>query len=241
MSEPIRLHRYIAQCGICSRRKAEVLISEGRVEVNGETVVQLGTKVSDEDEVFVDGNRIKPEKFVYVAMYKPVGIVTTMSDERGRKTVADLLPNVGASVKPVGRLDKDSEGLLFFTNDGELAKKMTHPRHSVEKDYEVLVSGYLEKSALERLRSGVVIERRATRPADVSIIKESKQGSTLKITLREGRKRQIRQMCEAVGHPVIALKRTRFGCLTLKGMRPGECKIVGQASVAKLKILAESV
>lgn len=239
MSEPVRLHRYIAQCGVCSRRKAETLIAEGRVVVNGDTIRKPGTKVTDIDEVIVDGNVVRPEQFVYLAMYKPPGIVTTMQDERGRRTVADILPNVGAAVKPVGRLDKDSEGLLFFTNDGELAKKMTHPKHSIEKEYEVTIYECPDADTLDWLREGVIIEKRRTRPAEVVVKNRSHKKTVLIITLREGRKRQIRLMCEEVGHPVISLKRTKFGCLSLKGMQLGECKLIGQASVDRLKALAE--
>jgi len=234
MSEPVRLHRFIAQCGVCSRRKAEELIANGHVTVNGECVTQLGTKVTDADIVIVDGREIKPERHVYVSMNKPKGFVTTMSDERGRRTVADLLPDFGVVVKPVGRLDKDTEGLLLFTNDGELAKRMTHPSHSMEKQYEAVVFGIPDQAALDKLRNGVVIERRKTRPADVKLVKTTRNSATLKITLREGRKRQIRLMCDSVGYPVKTLKRIRFGPLTLRGMRPGECRLLDKATVERL-------
>ncbi len=235
MSEPVRLHRFIAQCGVCSRRKAEELIVDGRVVVNGETVTTLGTKVSDGDDVRVDGRKIRPESFVYLVMYKPKGVVTTMSDERGRKTVADLLPRLEAVVKPVGRLDKDTDGLLLFTNDGELAKRLTHPSHGTEKEYEATVRGEITDKAVERLRTGVRIEGRKTRPAIVEVLSSHETRSKLKIVLKEGWKRQVRLMCEAVGHPVIELRRTRFGPMRLKGMSPGECRLLTKQQVEALR------
>lgn len=235
MSEPVRLHRFIAQCGVCSRRKAEELIAEGRVTVNGETVVQMGTKVGDDDVVTVDGQRIRQERHIYLVMYKPKGVVTTMSDEKGRRTVSQLLPRLDAVVKPVGRLDKDTDGLLLLTNDGDLAKKLTHPSHGTEKEYEATVRGAVTERAVERLRTGVRIEGRKTRPAFVEVLSSHETKSKLKIVLKEGWKRQVRLMCESVGHPVIELRRTRFGPLRLKGMSPGECRLLTQQQVDALK------
>ena len=235
MMEPVRLHRYIAQCGLCSRRKAEELIEQGRVAVNGEPVTQQGTKVTDQDEVTVDGVRVRPESHIYVAMYKPKGVVTTMSDERGRQTVADLLPRLGATVKPVGRLDKDTEGLLLLTNDGELAKRLTHPSHGFEKEYEAVVRGHVDDRALKKLREGVRIERRRTSPARVDLVSQDRTSTKLRLVLKEGWKRQVRLMCEAVGHPVVSLKRVRFGPLKLKGMQPGEVRLLSGAVVEELK------
>ncbi|HXH61865.1 MAG TPA: pseudouridine synthase [Fimbriimonadaceae bacterium] len=231
----MRLHRYIAQCGVCSRRKAEELIAEGRVSVNGTQIVQQGTKVGPGDVVEVDGQRIAQETHLYLVMYKPKGVLTAMSDERGRQTVADLLPNLEAAVKPVGRLDKDTDGLLLFTNDGDLAKRLTHPSHSIEKVYEAEVRGRVEENALERLRKGVTIERRRTRPAEADIVTRGVRSTRLRIVLREGWKRQVRLMCETVGHPVIELRRVQFGPLRLKGMRPGECRMLGKAEIERLK------
>ncbi len=235
MSEPIRLHRYIAQAGVCSRRKAEELIEHGRVVVNGEVVTQQGTKVSEKDTVEVDGIRLTVQQHIYLVMYKPKGVITAMSDDRGRRTVADLLPRLDSVVKPVGRLDKDTDGLLLFTNDGDLAKRLTHPSHGFEKEYEATVRGHLEEKALSRLRTGVRIERRTTSPAQVDLIGEDRNSTKLRFVLKEGWKRQVRLMCEAVGHPVMDLRRTRFGPLRLKGMQPGECRILSGKVVEELR------
>ncbi|MCH8980150.1 MAG: rRNA pseudouridine synthase [Armatimonadetes bacterium] len=238
MQKGIRLHRFIAQCGVCSRRKAEVMIAEGRVEVNGENVVRPGTVVSDSDEVRVDGRTLRQQPHVYIVMHKPRGYLTTMKDEFGRQTVADLLPDVGVAVKPVGRLDKDTDGILLFTNDGELASRLTHPRYSVEKEYEATVTGTPGERALGRLRRGVTVEGRRTRPAEVEVVSARENGAKLRIVLKEGRKRQVRLMCAAVGHPVTRLRRVRFGPLRLKGIRPGECKVLGKSQIRALKCLA---
>ena len=234
MPEPVRLHRYIAQCGVCSRRKAEELIAEGRVAVNGALVTQQGTKVTEGDKVEVDGKRIRQQEFVYLVMYKPKGVLTAMSDDRGRRTVADILPRLDAVVKPVGRLDMDTDGLLLFTNDGEMAKRLTHPSHGFEKEYEALVKGQPDERALERLRTGVRIERRKTSPARVEVISSAKNATKLRIVLKEGWKRQVRLMCEAVDCPVIELRRVRFGPLRLKGMQPGECRLLSKQQAAAL-------
>lgn len=235
MSEQVRLHRYISQCGVCSRRKAEELIEEGRVSVNGSVVSQQGTKVSDDDVVEVDGVRVRPQQFIYLVMYKPKGVVTSMSDERGRQTVADLLPRLDSVVKPVGRLDKDTDGLLLFTNDGDMAKRLTHPSHGIEKEYEAVVRGRVAESALTKLRNGVRIERRKTSPAVVEVVSEDRGSTKLRLVLKEGWKRQVRLMCEAVGHPVVELRRVRFGPLKLKGMQPGECRILSGKLVDELR------
>jgi 23S rRNA pseudouridine2605 synthase len=235
MSGQIRLHRFIAQCGVCSRRKAEELIGQGRVVVNGDVVTQQGTKVSDSDAIEVDGVRLAAQSHLYVVMYKPKGVITAMSDDRGRPTVADLLPRLDSVVKPVGRLDKDTDGLLLFTNDGDLAKRLTHPSHGIEKEYEATVRGNLDEKTLSRLREGVRIERRKTSPAQVERIGEDRHSTKLRLVLKEGWKRQVRLMCEAVGHPVIELRRTRFGPLRLKGMQPGECRILSGKVVDELR------
>jgi len=238
-----RLHKYIAKCGVCSRRKAEELILEGRVQVNGQIIIELGTKVKPSDKVIVDETLIQTPKLYYVVMNKPKGVLTTMSDPQNRPTIVKYLPAVGAILKPVGRLDKDTEGLLLLTNDGELASRLTHPRYGIEKEYLALVEGNVSEKSLKRLESGITIEGKRTLPARAKIIHyEQKADKTqLDITIHEGRKRQVRLMCDAIGNPVKNLKRIRIGPIVLKGMRSGMCKILGKTEVDKLKKLVKLV
>lgn len=232
-----RLHVRIAHSGLCSRRTAEQLILEGRVTVNNEPVVVLGTKVTEDDVVAVDGEVLGVARLHTVVLNKPVGIVTTMSDPQGRPTVKRLLPDLGVPLKPVGRLDMDTSGLLLCTNDGELANRLMHPKYGVDKEYEVTVVGVPDEKALGRLAKGVFIEGRKTAPARVELLHRDPKGATsrLRITVHEGRKRQIRLMCQSVGHPVQKLERTRYAFLRLKGMRPGECRRLGQKEVDQLR------
>ncbi|MCW5943022.1 MAG: rRNA pseudouridine synthase [Fimbriimonadaceae bacterium] len=239
---PERLHKRIAAAGVCSRRAAEVLIREGRVAVNGVLVTDMGVKVGPDDSVEVDGLLLRAPRLTYLAMNKPRGVLTTMTDPQRRPTVAGLLPDVGAVVRPVGRLDMDTEGLLLFTNDGELANRLIHPRYGVEKEYLATVRGILGDEALDRLRTGVVIEGGRTRPAGVFLRdRDDRSGVTkLRLVLHEGRKRQIRQMCEAVGHPVVELKRVRFGPIKLQRMPPGSCRRLGMDEVNELREATKS-
>jgi 23S rRNA pseudouridine2605 synthase len=232
-----RLHKRIAASGIASRRKAEELIREGRVEVNGEVVREMGIKVGPDDVVTLDGEPLGVAKSYTLVMNKPVGYVTTLSDPQGRPTVKRLLPDVGVMLKPVGRLDMDSEGLLIFTNDGDLAQRLTHPKFGIEKEYLVTVEGSPDERALDKLRKGVWIsEGGKTNPAKVQVVHADKAGKTasLRITIHEGRKRQIRLMCEAVGHPVKTLRRVRIGPLLLRHMAPGECRMLGKKEIDAL-------
>ena len=232
-----RLHVRIAHSGLCSRRAAEKLILEGRVTVNGSLVAEMGVKVGDGDEVRVDGMLITTAKIYTVVLNKPAGVVTTLSDPQGRPTIVKYLPQYGVQLKPVGRLDMETEGLLVCTNDGELALRLAHPKYGVEKEYQVIVTGIPDEKAIQKLRDGVFVEGRKTLPARVDIIHaEPKSNSTgLRITIHEGRKRQVRLMCEFVGHPVTSLKRIRYGPLYVHGMRPGECKLLGKKEVDELK------
>lgn len=240
MSEPVRLHRYIAQSGLTSRRKAEELIAQGRVEVNGQVVTTMGVQVSDADEIKVDGDRISVREQVYLLLNKPKGVVTTTDDERGRQTVMDLIPEQYRHLKPVGRLDKDTEGLLILTNDGELAARLTHARYGVEKEYVATVEGIPPSDVMERLRKGVFIENVRMRMAKVWMEKQDPKRmiATLGVILHEGRKRQIREMMEAVGFPIRSLRRVRVGSLYVKGMAPGECRLIPQKDVKKLRSMA---
>lgn len=247
-----RLHVRIARAGVCSRRAAEELIRQGRVSVNGELVTEMGFKVGDSDEVALDGIAIATAKTYTLILNKPAGVVTTLRDPQGRPTIVRYLPDMGVPLKPVGRLDMDTEGLLVCTNDGELANRLAHPRYGVEKEYQAIVHGLPDEKALERLRKGVWIpdspdptarhrnEARSgskTAPAKVEVIHaEEKRNTTgLRITIHEGKKRQVRLMCEAVGHPVISLKRIRYGPLVLKGLRSGEARMLGKQEIALLR------
>ena len=234
---PERLHKVIAQSGVASRRGAEQMIKEGLVSVNGKVIREMGVKVEPTDQIMVSGELLKAQELVYIVMNKPKGVVTTMKDPQGRPTVLRHLPRLDVVVKPVGRLDMETEGLLLFTNDGLLAQRMTHPRYGVEKEYFAVLNGIIDERALERLRTGVQIEDGMTAPAVVRVErKDSKLHTTgLSITIHEGRYRQVRQMCEVVGYPVRSLRRVRLGPLYVKGMTPGECKTLGYKEVAALK------
>ena len=238
-AEPMRLHRFLAMCGVASRRKAEELIQEGRVTVNGETVRELGTKVGADDQVSFDGNPVHVQETVTYIMHKPKGVLTTMHDPQGRQTVKEYLPPNAPVVKPVGRLDRDTDGLLILTNDGELAMRLTHARYGVEKEYKAIVRGKVDDRTADRLRKGIVIEGYRTRPAEFEALGyDPKQDTTgLKIVLHEGRKRQIRLMADAVGHPVVSLRRVRIGNVVLKGLVPGEVRLLGQKDLKALSAL----
>jgi pseudouridine synthase len=234
-----RLHVRIARAGLCSRRAAERLILEGRVTVGGEIVMDMGVKVGPTDEIRVDGQSIGVAKTYTVVLYKPTGVVTTLSDPQGRPTIVRHLPDYGVQLKPIGRLDMDTEGLLICTNDGELAHRLAHPRYGIEKEYQVLVKGVPDEKAIRDLEKGVFIEGRRTAPAKVEVIHSEARANTtsLRITIHEGRKRQVRLMCDAIGHPVISLKRFRIGPIFLKGLRSGEAKLLGQKEVNQLRAL----
>jgi 23S rRNA pseudouridine2605 synthase len=235
----IRLQKILSAAGVASRRAAEQMILDGRVTVNGETVRELGTKADPaKDAIKVDGRRIKtdiPNR--YIALYKPKGYVTTRKDPEGRKTVMDLIGE-GDYIYPVGRLDYDSEGLLLMMTDGELAARLMHPRHEVEKVYEVIVKGTPDPKALEKLRQGVYIEGGRTSPAHVDVgttVKGHKPTTKLTITIHEGRNRQIRKMCSAVGLPVWELRRIRMGPVGLGRLRPGQWRDLSAQEVQRLK------
>jgi 23S rRNA pseudouridine2605 synthase len=233
----MRLHVFIAHSGLCSRRAAEKLIQEARVEVNGELVLEMGVKVGPDDDVRVDGNPVRQAKHYSVLLNKPLGVVTTLSDPQKRPTIVRHLPDYGVVLKPVGRLDMDTEGLIICTNDGEFAHRMAHPRYEIDKEYQAIVEGVPTEKALHDLRRGVFIEGRRTAPAQVEVIhvEERKNTTGLRITIHEGRNRQIRLMCETVGHPVRSLKRVRIGPLRIRGMRSGECRLLGKEELNELR------
>lgn len=221
-----RLQKIISKVGITSRRKAEALILQGRVSVNGMVVNELGTKaILGKDEICLDGKIIKdrPEKVV-VALFKPRSYVTSLHDPRGRRTVVDLVSSFPLRVYPVGRLDYDSEGLLLLTNDGELSHRIQHPRYKIPKTYLVKVRGHPSEEALTRLQQGVGLEDGISAPAEVTLVQDDKKGAWLTLNVTEGRNRQVKRMCEAVGHPVLRLRRTRVGPVDLGDLRPGQSR-----------------
>ena len=241
----IRLQKILSQAGISSRRAAEKLIAEGRVTLNGQTVREMGTKADPaSDDVRVDGRRVKSvQRLRYILLNKPAGYVTTRSDPQKRPTVIDLLRGVREYVYPVGRLDYDAEGLLLLTNDGDLAARLTHPRHGIERTYEARVAGMPDEDALERLRKGIPLDGKRTLPAQVTLLNKtrSNRNGILLITIREGRNRQVRRMCEAVGHPVGKLKRTKIGPLGDRLLKPGAWRELGEREIRALKTLSGKV
>lgn len=233
--EPIRLQKFISQCGIASRRKAEELIVQGRVKINGKTA-ELGDKVTPNDKVYVNGKRVVMPKtrHRYIMLNKPRGFITTMSDERGRKCVAELVKNVGERVYPVGRLDKDSEGLLVFTNDGEFANKLMHPRNSIYKFYRVTVRPDINEEQLVKLETGVELDGKKTAPAIVHVVQKEPGRVVLEMILHEGRNREIRRMCEAVGLEVARLRRTQIGGVKLGMLKQGDWRDLTEKEVKNL-------
>ena len=229
---PVRLQKLLSQAGVASRRAAEKLIAEGRVTVNGTPIREMGVKANPTDDIRVDGRRLKQaERHRYILLNKPAGFVTTRSDPQRRRTVLDLLAGVREYVYPVGRLDYDTEGLLLLTNDGDLAARLTHPRHEVERTYEAHVAGTPDEEAIQRLRRGIPLDGRRTMPAEVKMLARN----LLLITIREGRNRQVRRMCEAVGHPVQKLRRIRIGPISDRRLRPGEWRDLSAREISLLK------
>ncbi len=220
----IRLNKFIALSGLTSRRKADALIEEGRVEVNGKVVTKLGTLVDPyKDKVRVDGRIVAPpKKDVYLAFNKPKGYVTTMDDELGRKSIATLFYNFPVRIFPVGRLDMDTEGLIFLTNDGEFSYIVTHPKFNIEKEYNVWAEGKVTEEDLKKLKKGVFIDGKIVRPKIVEILKHDRKNTMIKVIITEGRKREIRRMFHRIGHKVERLVRIRIGPVKLGDLRSGK-------------------
>ena len=237
-----RIQKVLSELGICSRRAAEEMIRQGRVKLNGRPV-QVGDKLDNaKDLISVDGRNIrvpKKQEFVYEMLYKPRGYITTMSDERGRKTVMELVKDVPARIFPIGRLDKDSEGLLLFTNDGEFANLMMHPSHGVSKLYRVTVRPRASEAQLAELAAGVTLDDgEKTQPAGVRVMVDEPERTVLELSIQEGKNRQIRRMCEAVGLTVIRLKRSAEGPVKLGMLQPGKHRPLTKQEVAALKASA---
>ncbi|CUS26268.1 Ribosomal large subunit pseudouridine synthase B RluB [Paucilactobacillus oligofermentans DSM 15707 = LMG 22743] len=233
-----RLQKVMAEAGIASRRKSEVLIAEGHVQVNGETVTEQGIKVGIHDQVSVDGIPLNHAKLVYYLLNKPRGVISSSKDDKGRKTVVDILAeNVDARVYPVGRLDYDTTGLLLLTNDGEMANKLTHPRFEFEKTYVAKVQGIVKNEEMKQLRLGVKVEGRKTHPAKTKVLDTdtTKRTSLVELTIHEGRNHQVKKMMKAVGHEVIKLHRESYGFLTLQGVQSGEFRALRTSEVMELR------
>ena len=233
----MRLNKYIAQAGVASRRKADELIAAGKVKINGTVCTALGTEVQEGDRVSVNGRDItsQGEKLVYYALNKPLGYITTTSDEKGRETVLSLLTDVTQRVFPVGRLDADTTGLLILTNDGNLANHISHPRNAVWKSYEVEIDIAISEEKIQKLRSGVDIGGYITKPAEVKLLRIAKHASLLEIRICEGKNRQIRKMCKAVGARVVALTRTAIGEVRLGRTHEGTYRKLTQKEIDYLK------
>lgn len=231
----IRLNKYIASSGLCSRRKADELIEQGKVTINGKVINELGYLVQSKDKVFVNKKLIHPVKHEYYRFYKPAGYITTCEDEKGRKTIYDLLPENLLGLKPVGRLDKDSTGLLILTNDGDLINALTHPSIKVPKVYMVTVDSVLTRAELSTLANGVEIEPDKIAYADIQVLNMDNKHTEMQITLYQGMNRQIRKMFEHIGHEVKTLKRIQHATLKLDGLKRGEFKPIKPIQIKELK------
>lgn len=231
----VRLNKYIASSGLCSRRAADELIEQGKVSVNGKKITELGYLVQPQDKVFVEQKLIRPIKHEYYRFYKPAGYITTSDDEKGRKTIYDLLPDSMLHLKPVGRLDKDSTGLLILTNDGDLINELTHPSIKVPKVYLVSVDGRVSQAQLEELANGVEIEKGKIAYADILVLDIDNKHTSMQITLYQGMNRQIRKMFEHIGFEVKTLKRIQHATINLDGLKRGEFKPIKPLQIRELK------
>ncbi|WML30823.1 pseudouridine synthase [Neobacillus sp. OS1-32] len=235
-----RLQKVIARAGIASRRKAEELIIAGKVKVNGKMVTELGVKVSPSDRVEVNEIPIEREEPVYFLLYKPRGVISSVSDDKGRKVVTDFFADLKERIFPIGRLDYDTSGLLLLTNDGEFANLLMHPKNEIEKVYVAKVKGIPSKENLKKLEKGIQLEDGKTAPAKTKVlsIDKKKQTAIVELTIHEGRNRQVRRMFSAIGHDVLKLKRERYAFLTLTGLRAGEGRELTPHEVKQLRAAA---
>ncbi len=234
---PVRLNKYIAQAGICARRKADELIKEGRVKINGKVVVEMGVKVSDKDVVEVNGNRITPLSHDYILVNKPKDVITSNNDEKDRRIILDLIDDDGLKQRglfPVGRLDRNTLGVLLMTNDGELAHRLMHPRYEIRKLYAVKTKKKISEQDIERLSEGIEIEGEMFQMDEVAYLSASDK-KELGISLHEGKNRHIRRMLEAIGHEVVRLERVRYAGLTTKDVRPGKWRRLSTNEVKRLR------
>ena len=234
-----RLNKFIASTGVCSRRKADELILEGRIRVNDKLITELGFYVREHDKVYLDNKLIKPQKSEYYRFYKPAGYITTSDDEKGRKTIYDIIPEELHHLKPVGRLDKDSTGLLIMTTDGELINQMTHPSIKVPKVYNVTINGRFSQNDAEEMFNGITIEtdngEKKTAYAETLPIDISNKTSLIQVTLYQGINRQIRKMFAKLGYEVLVLKRIQHATITLEGLKKGQIKLMKPKHIKELK------
>lgn len=234
-----RLNKYIAQTGICSRRKADELILEGRVKVNDKDILELGFYVREKDRVYVDGKLVKPKNNEYYRFYKPSGYITTSDDEKGRKTIYDIIPPELKNMKPVGRLDKDSTGLIIMTNDGDLINEMTHPSVKVPKVYIVTINGRFTQEMSAKMLDGIEIVtdtgEKKTAYAETLPVELSNKSSIIQVTLYQGINRQIRKMFASLGFEVLSLKRIQHATITLEGLKKGQIKVIKPKQVKELQ------
>ncbi|MBN1256142.1 MAG: rRNA pseudouridine synthase [Planctomycetes bacterium] len=231
-----RLHKFLAHCGIASRRKAEVMMAEGRVSVNGRIVSEPGTQIDPErDKIAVDGKPVRQERKLYLVLHKPRGYVTTSSDERGRKTVLDLIEGISERIYPVGRLDRDSEGLLVLSNDGDLALYLTHPSCEVAKTYRATIEGFIPDETLDLIRQGVRVGARKVIPRRITVLTRNQRLSRVEIEVGEGLNREVRRIFAAVGQEVRKLVRTRIGPLTLEGLPRGRARFLTKKELTALQ------
>lgn len=237
----MRINKYIAQSGIASRRKADELVLSGRVKVNGEVVTMLGFEIRTKDKVTIDNKPIRANNFLYYKFYKPTGCITTKDDEKGRKTIYDYLPSELQNLKPVGRLDKDSSGLLILTNDGDLIYELTHPSIKVSKVYRVKVDAKIKYEELEILAKGIELEKGKIAYCDSEILEQDSNSTLLEITLYQGMNRQIRRMFEYLGHRVINLKRIRHATIDVIGLKRGQYKQLKPKQIRELKGYLEKI
>lgn len=237
-----RLQKVIAHAGVASRRKAEEMIAQGMVSVNGKVVKELGTKVTNSDRIEVNGIPLEQEGKRYFLLYKPRGVISAVKDDKGRKVVTDFFPHVKERIYPIGRLDYDTSGLLLLSNDGEFTNLLAHPSYEVQKTYIAKVQGIPSREALKKLETGINLEDGKTAPAKVKLksLDKRKGNSIVEIIIHEGRNRQVRRMMEAIGHPVLKLKREQYGTLNLYGLNSGDSRELTPHEVKQLRTLAET-
>ncbi|MER2254155.1 MAG: pseudouridine synthase [Priestia megaterium] len=237
-----RLQKVIAHAGVASRRKAEELIGQGRVKVNGKVVRELGTKVGPNDKIEVDEVPVESEAPVYFMLYKPRGVISAANDDKGRKTVVDFFPHVEERIYPIGRLDYDTTGIILLTNDGEFANQLMHPKFEVDKVYVAKIKGIPSRESIRQLQRGVMLEDGKTAPARAKVlsIDKSKQTAIVELTIHEGKNRQVRRMFDAIGHSVLKLKRERYGPLDLRGLNAGEARELTAHEVKQLYSMSQT-